>query len=167
MLGLFNKLLFGRAFPGSGLNARQIDYTTVITNNFGSVTSVTILATVITETSSNSFSTTTWTRTSPTHTIYSTPTIPLTTTFTPAATCLSKYYIIRNFGWILGSPNDASCFPTGYASTIYFSPGICPSGYTSSTEAIDFLTISGTTITETVATCCPRYGVFDLPNSSS
>ncbi|KAJ5748946.1 uncharacterized protein N7511_010642 [Penicillium nucicola] len=87
--------------------------------------------------------------------------LPLTTVFTPPATC-------DNFSWIssdcLGSTckgvynivraTETECFPSGWAtSATTFSPGlVCPSGYS----------IAGTTLAsfgaasiETRATCCP------------
>ncbi|MCJ1356986.1 MAG: hypothetical protein MMC33_006982 [Icmadophila ericetorum] len=48
----------------------------------------------------------------------------------------------------------AACYPQGWTntSTAFYSPGICPSGYT--TACITANTAG--TVTETIATCCPR-----------
>ncbi|PMD47787.1 subtilisin-like protein [Hyaloscypha variabilis F] len=91
----------------------------------------------------------------------------LTTTFTPSPSCLVDLYqypytsITCYEGTIpvscqyvqLGPPSTSACFPPGWspASTIYFSPGICPSGYgVACAETI----VTGT-LPETRATCCP------------
>jgi hypothetical protein len=78
--------------------------------------------------------------------------IPLTTTFIPAPSCLSDYYWISTSFISLGPPSSTGCFPSGWQSeSQYFSPGLCPSGYViacSTTTALG-------TFTETQATCCP------------
>jgi len=87
----------------------------------------------------------------------STTGFPLTSTFTPPATCLSTlyYYDSPTGFWVeLGPSNAPDCLPPNYQSSlgIYYSPGVCPSGYTeacSSSVLVDSLT-------ETRATCCPR-----------
>jgi hypothetical protein len=77
----------------------------------------------------------------------------LTTAFIPSPSCLSDLYFYQptNFYISLGPPSTSDCLPSGWALSGYFSPGICPSGYTiacSSSNSLDLLT-------ETVATCCP------------
>ncbi|KAF3398335.1 hypothetical protein F1880_005964 [Penicillium rolfsii] len=87
--------------------------------------------------------------------------IPLTTVFTPPASCTSVnvvssecpgstcdglYNIVQTTG-----PN---CFPSGWATTAtWFSPGLfCPTGYTVNDTNV---VTSGLGITETQARCCP------------
>src|SRR4051794_33900106 len=92
-----------------------------------------------------------------------TTTLPLTTKFTPPASCTSRwtyeasYYnsvpgglLMQN---VLAQDLDTDCFPSGFAGygrvppvTQIFSPGACPSGYT--TPAVFF---DGGTTTEI---CC-------------
>ena len=72
-------------------------------------------------------------------------------TFTPPPECLSNTY--RYGHNQLVGPMTSTCYPSGWtnASTTYYSPGVCPSGYTTAC-------ITGNTagsVTETVATCCP------------
>lgn len=91
----------------------------------------------------------------------------LTTTFTPASSCTIDLYKLQYPGitcalgtslipcefFHLGVDSSASkCFPLGWSDSTaaYFSPGICPDGYT---EAC-----SSTVGAETRATCCPSYG---------
>ncbi len=84
----------------------------------------------------------------------STPIAPLTTTFsdfyqsytTPfSATDIFTY-------WEQGPPlpTATSCFPSGWNSLSFFSPGICPSSY----AIACFSTVSLSTDIETCATCC-------------
>jgi hypothetical protein len=96
---------------------------------------------------------------------------PLTTVFTPPASCLTdtNYYsytasqsnalfnIGNNVGCggyqcYAGYPSDSNCYPTGWALSQAFSPGVCPESYT---IACSSLITSGTAI-ETIATCCPE-----------
>jgi hypothetical protein len=90
----------------------------------------------------------------------------LTTTFTPAPSCLSQFYQLDNADGMkcgdkicqyfqLGPLEPSSCFPSGWesSSTAYFSPGICPSGYTQACSSV----INIGTVSETRATCCPKY----------
>ncbi|CZR64316.1 uncharacterized protein PAC_14214 [Phialocephala subalpina] len=74
---------------------------------------------------------------------------PLTTTFTPAASCTNNFYTNTESNWYsIGGPLASQCFPSGWASTSqYFSPGICPDGYTQACSALNGA--------ETRATCCP------------
>jgi len=97
----------------------------------------------------------------------------LTTLFTPALSCLSDVYGDPGLGISLGGlvgdeENDYSgCYPTQFFSSAvwiyaaYYSPGLCPSGWTSATDtsaAIGFLSeeLGQTPIPgETTAMCCP------------
>lgn len=81
----------------------------------------------------------------------------LTTTFTPSDSCSSfqgytafatddGYYFVQG-----GLVKD--CFPSDYdpSGQYFYSPGVCPRGYTvacSSMNQVD-------TLTETISTCCP------------
>ncbi|KAL4892919.1 hypothetical protein BDV59DRAFT_178965 [Aspergillus ambiguus] len=99
---------------------------------------------------------------------------PLTTTFTPAPSCLSDYYVWNateggscivggstqtcKFN-SLGPPSTSDCLPPGYepVTTAYFSPGLCPSGYNTACSEV----VSVGTLTETRATCCPRCASYN------
>lgn len=85
---------------------------------------------------------------------------PLTTTFTAPSSCATAtglYQIWPSHGTyyyqqgpLLSRPE---CYPSGYEAepSQYYSPGVCPSGYTaacSSANAVE-------TATETAYTCCP------------
>jgi hypothetical protein len=95
----------------------------------------------------------------------------LTTVFTPAPSCLAPtniwqiyascplvgfncYYLIQ------GPPSQSNCFPGGYepTSTAYYSPGICPQGYT---PACSQANPTGS-VTVTTQTCCPRFVLLFL-----
>ena len=93
---------------------------------------------------------------------------PLTTTFVAPPSCTTSFshlYVIDGKGAVVAGPVTANedCFPPAYqnARYYYYSPGVCPSGYTaacSTTESIG-------TLTQTIATCCPDIGptfVFSL-----
>lgn len=96
----------------------------------------------------------------------------LTTTFTPAASCLTDLYLysVVSGGYLwdyrqLGpSPTASECFPSKFSATpsAYFSPGICPTYYSIACSTV----VNIGTVTETRATCCPRY-VFSSDNFSS
>lgn len=96
--------------------------------------------------------------------------LALTTTFSPPAACTTEtwwveyltgsYYFTTSVtgplsGWFFSQgPTDwSSCFPSGYQATtdFYYSPGVCPSGYSIASAT----TISLGTNTETRAACCP------------
>jgi hypothetical protein len=97
--------------------------------------------------------------------------LPLTTIFTPPASCLAGNEIWQIYQSCmdgdttvtskvcnyleLGPPDTTSCFPSSYnpSTTAYYSPGRCPEGYTS---ACGTTIISGS-VTETADTCCPTY----------
>lgn len=89
----------------------------------------------------------------------STITLPvaLTTTFTPAPSCFTDLWLYGdravNYWYSMGPPDPSNCFPPSWqsATTSFFSPGVCPQGYSTAcaSEAI-----SGS-MTETSARCCP------------
>lgn len=83
----------------------------------------------------------------------------LTTTFIPAPSCTTDIYTntASNFYYLGDSPS--ACFPTGWASTSqFFSPGVCPQGYTQACSSTQL--VSGGRAVETQATCCPTYVSF-------
>ncbi|KAI0100747.1 hypothetical protein GGR51DRAFT_343553 [Nemania sp. FL0031] len=85
----------------------------------------------------------------------------LPTNFALGSSCTSKlndvykvftespgyYYLLQ------GPVEQTSCYPSGYnaASTQYYSPARCPTGFTSACQSTN---IAGT-VSETVVTCCP------------
>ncbi|KAK2596871.1 hypothetical protein N8I77_012758 [Diaporthe amygdali] len=91
---------------------------------------------------------------------------PLTTTFTAPSSCATAtglyqiwpeadtYYYEQG---PLGSRTE--CYPSGYdaSSSQYYSPGLCPSGYT---PACSSTGIVSRTATETAYTCCPTAAVY-------
>ncbi|KAH6887097.1 hypothetical protein B0T10DRAFT_563318 [Thelonectria olida] len=86
----------------------------------------------------------------------------LTTTFTPAESCLSSlsntYAEPGDMGAMYGGPlSTDGCFPDryAYARTNYYSPGICPDGYTTACSSTIAAKGEGGAV-ETVVTCCPR-----------
>src|SRR5436305_15222935 len=92
----------------------------------------------------------------------------LTTQFTPPSSCLatSAFYqiwtsvcaspLITCDMELFGVPDITGCFPPGYTPSLdfYYSPGVCPSGYTPACTS--FNTVSS--LIETIYTCCPTYG---------
>ncbi|KAF9890517.1 hypothetical protein FE257_005922 [Aspergillus nanangensis] len=58
---------------------------------------------------------------------------PLTTTFVPPATCTDAHVQLKYDTpfWMQGceGPNGNECCPDGWRVDVYFSPGVCPSGY--------------------------------------
>lgn len=107
--------------------------------------------------------------------------LPLTTTFTPPAYCFTDVSLISGSGYpgsytgVLGIANSisvacnpcwlalpsvASCFPPGWNVLATFSPGVCPSGYYIARSSVNSIG----TVSETVATCCPR--LVATPNIS-
>ncbi|KAJ6007892.1 hypothetical protein N7540_011868 [Penicillium herquei] len=86
---------------------------------------------------------------------------PLTTTFVPPTECTTDTYDISwsqssGYTWwweSLGGQDWSTCFPSQYEPTSYFSPGICPEGYTAAGES---QVTSGSEV-ETRATCCPSF----------
>ncbi|KAI4866523.1 hypothetical protein F4820DRAFT_244971 [Hypoxylon rubiginosum] len=96
---------------------------------------------------------------------------PLTTSFTPPADCVASsalYWVntASTFYWLHGQPLQTSCFPDNYSpyQNQYYSPGICPSGYT---KACESLSTSGALATVTRATCCPQGNYVCASTSSS
>lgn len=101
-----------------------------------------------------------------------TPYLPLTTTFTPPSNCFTDVSLLSGIGYPIsysvgfGAGNEVSdcspcwlglattstCFPSGYSSSAIYSPGSCPSNYYVACSSINSIG----TVTETVATCCPR-----------
>jgi hypothetical protein len=99
--------------------------------------------------------------------------LPLTTVFTPPAECFTDiaWYSPYGYGetssynvgigplsgpgcspcW-MGLPSSSSCFPPGWDVSAIYSPGKCPMGYTVACSSVNSIG----TLTETVATCCPR-----------
>lgn len=107
---------------------------------------------------------------SPTTIMTATTPLALTTTFSPPPACTTDtwyveyvtgvYYYTTSIsnsreGWYLSQgPTDwSSCFPSGYEATtaFYYSPGVCPSGY----SIADSTVLSIGSSSETRATCCP------------
>ncbi|KUI70558.1 hypothetical protein VM1G_05898 [Cytospora mali] len=86
---------------------------------------------------------------------------PLTTTFTAPSSCAtaaglyqiwpasSAYYYEQ--GPLLARTD---CYPSSYdaSPSQYYSPGLCPNGYTAACSSTDVIS---TTVTETAYTCCP------------
>ncbi|KAI9147128.1 hypothetical protein HJFPF1_13160 [Paramyrothecium foliicola] len=90
---------------------------------------------------------------------------PLTTTFTPAPTCLSQittrqYRPGRYPDLEVGcqGPGGNECCPDGWGQFRYFSPGVCPSGY----QACALPTTRQRQ--ETTNMCCPMS--FDCPRDA-
>jgi hypothetical protein len=98
----------------------------------------------------------------------------LTTTFTPASSCLgnTNIWLINlleicpnsspcPYYFLQGPPSTSDCLPQSYGGSEYsfYYPGICPSGYTSACTSIKSLG----TYTVTVQICCPTRFVFLLP----
>ncbi|KAH7120919.1 hypothetical protein B0J11DRAFT_52026 [Dendryphion nanum] len=85
---------------------------------------------------------------------------PLTTTFTPPPGCFGTFpswAIHGTVHWFLQAEtwNATTCFPTSFqfnpTATVTYSPGICPSGWTSACNSLK--TFIGSI--ETIHTCCP------------
>ncbi|KAK3315777.1 hypothetical protein B0H66DRAFT_270756 [Apodospora peruviana] len=101
---------------------------------------------------------------------------PLTTTFTPPASCASStgIHIVATYCgpddpnpagcvyWAEGPIQPATeCYPPKHNPTVrrYYSPGLCPSGYTPGCTS---RAIVETTVTETIYTCCPTALGYDF-----
>ncbi|KAI0133417.1 hypothetical protein F4776DRAFT_135439 [Hypoxylon sp. NC0597] len=96
---------------------------------------------------------------------------PLTTSFTPPADCTASsalYWVntASTFYWLHGRPGQSSCFPDNYSpyQNQYYSPGICPAGYTRACESASW---GGDNIATTRATCCPEGNYICASTSSS
>ncbi|KAK2612499.1 hypothetical protein QQS21_001437 [Conoideocrella luteorostrata] len=83
---------------------------------------------------------------------------PLTTTFTPRPSCTSydgftRFQYQSDGFYLAQGPWMEDCFPNSFKPfrQYYYSPGICPSGYTAACSSLN----SVGTSTETVRTCCP------------
>ncbi|KAJ5087256.1 hypothetical protein N7456_010872 [Penicillium angulare] len=82
---------------------------------------------------------------------------PLTTLFTPNVECFSYSDTIPNTAiptgtltdFTLGNGNVSDCMPPGWHPNSFFSPGICPYGYTVATSSFDHA------MSENIAHCCP------------
>lgn len=87
---------------------------------------------------------------------------PLTTTFTaPPAACetatgLYQVWDAADAYYYEQGPlaSLTTCYPDGYdpVPEQYYSPGLCPSGYTAACSSTD---VVSATATETAYTCCP------------
>ncbi|KAF2800208.1 hypothetical protein K505DRAFT_370409 [Melanomma pulvis-pyrius CBS 109.77] len=66
---------------------------------------------------------------------------------------------------LLGPPLRTECFPSGYnpATTAYYSPGHCPTGYTAASSTV----ITAGTVTETAQFCCPSGMKFSVQTYTS
>ncbi|OTB04777.1 hypothetical protein M426DRAFT_147549 [Hypoxylon sp. CI-4A] len=85
---------------------------------------------------------------------------PLTTIFTPTGPDCSSSFIgeLTDNKWLqygVGGAASSACLPSSFNpyEPHYYSPGICPSGYTT---ACQFQSLEeGDTVSQTQATCCP------------
>lgn len=83
----------------------------------------------------------------------------LTTTFTPPSACSSDfsriYFVSSDNGWYFaqGPVSLGSCFPSGFGGqeSEFYSPGLCPSGYSTACSRLNHIG----SVTETIFTCCP------------
>lgn len=89
---------------------------------------------------------------------------PLTTTFTPPATCTASFadfYQQPAVGGDYAGPlRTSNCFPPNYQSarTAFYSPAsICPHGLASACSRVTSTAVSAAP--ETIITCCPRYAL--------
>lgn len=86
---------------------------------------------------------------------------PLTTTFEAPSSCttttpqLYQSWSGSTSRYVEGPlyTSDSDCFPSGYNPNNYYSPGWCPSGYTTACSSL----ASASTETETAVICCPTY----------
>ena len=80
--------------------------------------------------------------------------IPLTTIFTPPASCLDVVTYDGKQFWQGGisQTGDAGCYPSGFSKILnsYFTPGICPESWTSVGSVTDDRVTVGFD-----AMCCP------------
>ncbi|KAN0104895.1 hypothetical protein V8E51_010640 [Hyaloscypha variabilis] len=85
----------------------------------------------------------------------------LTTTFTPPTSCLTSFSttewstVATGVGFFFAGPflTTSGCMPPNFqfTSTAYYSPGVCPDGYTSACTSLSSIG----TVSETIVTCCP------------
>src|SRR3569833_350492 len=83
---------------------------------------------------------------------------PLTTTFVAPTTRVSSFahiYVSVDGGVYAGPFSTGACLPSSYDNprSNFYSPGICPSGFT---PACSWTTALGSA-TETAVTCCPYF----------
>ncbi|KAF2246746.1 hypothetical protein BU26DRAFT_521179 [Trematosphaeria pertusa] len=80
--------------------------------------------------------------------------------FTPPPSCLATDDIWAFYAdppgrryFVQGGPTRAECFPSGYVptTTAFYSPGLCPSGYTAASSDVN----TAGSVTETTHFCCP------------
>src|SRR3569833_3440239 len=88
------------------------------------------------------------------------PQAALTTIFTPPAFCGG--YVDAS-SWLTGPTSSSSCLPpfhsgAGYYDEAYYSPAICPSGYTVDCTRFDDDQGPTPLPSETAVICCPRLG---------
>lgn len=91
---------------------------------------------------------------------------PLTTTFTAPSSCATATGLYQiwpetdSYYYEQGPlASRTECFPSGYDATPsqYYSPGLCPNGYTPACSSTD---IVSSTATETAYTCCPTAAAY-------
>ncbi|EMC95640.1 hypothetical protein BAUCODRAFT_497660 [Baudoinia panamericana UAMH 10762] len=98
--------------------------------------------------------------------------LPLTTIYTANSTCLTRPYGILADGTISGQPSafrdyslaEAACYPTSmfslqYSTNLFYSPGVCPSGWGKASQQVPVPATSAST-TVTLAWCCPSSMAF-------
>ncbi|KAI0490493.1 hypothetical protein F4859DRAFT_10006 [Xylaria cf. heliscus] len=97
---------------------------------------------------------------------------PLPTSFAFKADCtrdlgdVYKYYTTQGSYYLLQGPvEQTSCFPSGYTanSKQYYSPGRCPTGFTSACKSES----SSGSVVETVMKCCPTQSKFACRTKAS
>ena len=100
------------------------------------------------------------------------PIFPLTTIFTPSPRCFSDLALFTFFGsssyaianvtdfvnCCFGLQSATTCLPIRWTFADYFSPGICPHGYTTACSSTNVVG----TVSETIATCCPKLVLHSL-----
>src|SRR5207248_337590 len=84
--------------------------------------------------------------------------IPLTTIFTPPASCFSIITYDGSYFWQgeLFQTGDPDCYPTLFSSIheSFYSPGICPQGWISASSVTGTAALV-TNTAESNALCCP------------
>jgi len=97
---------------------------------------------------------------------------PLNTTYTAAPSCLASLTNIYMTTWSgnrtylgVGPVTTSGCFPANYIAEPdrYYSPGVCPSLYTSACSSLNRIE----NLEETVVTCCPQYDDTSLRRQAS
>ncbi|KAK3114213.1 hypothetical protein LTR53_007680 [Teratosphaeriaceae sp. CCFEE 6253] len=91
--------------------------------------------------------------------------LPLTTIFTPPASCFDMKFGVMLDGTVSGNPSAfrdysaavQACYPESYSELelstgLWFSPGVCPSGYARASQGAD---IADGNPSLTLAWCCP------------